>query len=474
MELDPKYSLNDTLLDEHQQKQGPNPYFHRLHVIYEDIVNYFENNDYDELDQCFTELNDIVCYGVFSVDDEFQKNYIFQKVLQCLFENHEEQSIVLSSLRLLVSLTALDNDFFTKYIGEDSELLQRICFLATLNDIPICCSALHLLANIASENETLQSNVFQQFDLSGIWSNFSDDSCPSTVKVEAAGLLYSLTKYQLDESIRVSFIESLTESILESIEDEDVTIELFRALSNIDLTYPDAESIAIAKGFLTIDINQIPKNDSCLSFYLKYCCCGIIDKTYTPNISALIDLLKIEDEYQNSTKSKVLSNTLYALLVSCETESSDEDPRYLMLDNNILSYLWEYIKSHLELSDCENSTQSSNISFLSVCLKLLEKLLSVCESTIIQGFITEHFVSFIVDILIDSDDQTLETSLCSLLIQFIYVERSEEGTNNVAELCIANDLIESIKEKHEEPKDELVIAVDKLENMLTTESEEQN
>ena len=62
-------SLDSDLLQEYQKPKGPDPYYHKLHEIYKEIVHNYNENDYDELDQCFIELSNIVCYGVFHDDD---------------------------------------------------------------------------------------------------------------------------------------------------------------------------------------------------------------------------------------------------------------------------------------------------------------------------------------------------------------------------------------------------------------------
>ena len=429
------------------------PHLHLLHPLYKEIRNHYKKRNFGELEQCFCQFSDIISYGRFSIDDVFNELNILSIIIHCVFESTDtEKDIITASLKLLVSLTCLSTDYFTSFICNDEEILTRICTLSTTNSISIVCLSNHILANIISQNQDLHDRVIGFLPFDDIWTQMSDKECPETVKTSLSALIHSITIYGVDESIRELLTESIVDSIKECIDSEDVIVELFHSLNNMDLRYEDTIEIAISKDFFSIDINKIPNDENCLSFYLKFCGLAIRNSsTFKPNIRSVIRFLNRE-KYQE----KVVINALYVLLVSCNcfNDDTEEDPKEIMLSEGVLSVVWSLIK------------KSENAQYLSVSYKLLCNLLSICDTHIIESFITETFVTNVVDVLCDTDEESLEINLCSLLIQFIITERKSMDTDNVAQLCISSDLIDSIREKHDNPEDELVIAVDKLESLL--------
>lgn len=425
--------------DDTMTENTPTPYFHKLNPLYAQIDQIFnnENKNYEELRNCFQNVIDIIKFGVFDINNEFNDHHILQIIFQFILTSDE--NILREALEFLSTLIDKLPKYFIELLND--EILQQIVNLMQVPDPAICTISLTIANHIVSDSKYSYSRMMRFINIDLNIALLKDENVPSTVKTESAKLISSISTYPTSKENFSKLVSEVVQSLLLNNEDKDVVFYLLYSLSNLDLLDNSAFDIAMKSGFFDLDINHCMFRDECLSFYLKYYCQGFSENYSKIDFKELTKIFELDYPLSHA-------NLLH--LLYCVSIESDE-------------YRVELIK--LGVLDHAFKMLFSKPSYIKTAVKLIQSLLSVCGNEQIKLLIRDDFVTNLVQIAVDSEDQHLEHYVVSLLIQLSSCELTL-GEHLVRDICQNYDVINEIKGKHDDPIDELFSSVEYFEKLL--------
>lgn len=449
-------------IDEEDEATGykPAPYELKIKNLYSKILEHEHEEDLTELEFDFINFKELALFGVFGITEEFDELGIFDIIMKYVF-NDDNIELTTRAVDVLLSFTLLKTDELTKRIATE-EIMCRIFELAQLPNVELVCVSYDLLESVCSCNDETNYLISNGVDFNLIFENLLDDECPHIVKVEAAKFLSVLCSKQVPSELNELVAKGITSCIVKYSYDNkgdeennsinDFLIELMSALSKLNIIYKNCFDVAYDNGFLGIDYLSIPRDFRCYTFYLGYVAMAISTKEYEANVEMLIYFLDFEENM-------VVANAISALLYACDDDKHGEEYIALMIERNVIQKVFSFISI------------TDNFKYIEFAVRLFAKLIAECSFDVVKEYIDQKFVETLVQILIDTEEQNYEVTICSILIQMILCETAT-GDNNVSQCCIDNDIISSIKEKHDEPSQILIAAVDKLEELMNSDSSE--